>query len=194
VATALRPSLSYGVVWPCVFSRWPPVGNVLKQQLGGILDGLAAERIWNQLAQAFAERTARACRPSCGPTCEPNRCAPDCAPSCTPSDPTNEPIANLIVGAGGSRGACHRPHPAGLAGLTPLFWTHVLPYGEVKLHMTSRLILCAANQSLAVINSADPVLGQALWSLPSAGMRLPPGASHHPARSGRSLGFDHCVR
>ncbi len=26
-------------------------------------------------------------------------------------------------------------------GLTPLFWTHVLPYGEVKLNMTSRLTL-----------------------------------------------------
>ena len=26
-------------------------------------------------------------------------------------------------------------------GLTPLFWTHVLPYGEVRLDMTSRLSL-----------------------------------------------------
>jgi len=26
-------------------------------------------------------------------------------------------------------------------GLTPLFWSHVLPYGEVKLNMTSRLSL-----------------------------------------------------
>ena len=26
-------------------------------------------------------------------------------------------------------------------GLTPLFWTHVAPYGEVKLDMTSRLAL-----------------------------------------------------
>ncbi len=26
-------------------------------------------------------------------------------------------------------------------GLTPLFWTHVAPYGEVKLDMTSRLTL-----------------------------------------------------
>ncbi|WP_157904280.1 Tn3 family transposase, partial [Parafrankia soli] len=26
-------------------------------------------------------------------------------------------------------------------GLTPLFWTHVAPYGEVKLDMTSRLVL-----------------------------------------------------
>jgi hypothetical protein len=26
-------------------------------------------------------------------------------------------------------------------GLTPLFWSHVLPYGEVQLDMTSRLSL-----------------------------------------------------
>jgi len=26
-------------------------------------------------------------------------------------------------------------------GLTPLFWSHVLPYGEVKLNMTNRLRL-----------------------------------------------------
>jgi hypothetical protein len=26
-------------------------------------------------------------------------------------------------------------------GLTPLFWTHVAPYGEVKLDMSSRLAL-----------------------------------------------------
>ncbi|GAA2912312.1 hypothetical protein Acy02nite_91510 [Actinoplanes cyaneus] len=30
---------------------------------------------------------------------------------------------------------------AGRRGLTPLFWTHVAPYGEVKLDMTSRLAL-----------------------------------------------------
>jgi len=30
-----------------------------------------------------------------------------------------------------------------LRGLTPLFWAHVLPYGEVKLNMTNRLALSA---------------------------------------------------
>ncbi|OJF12342.1 hypothetical protein BG844_21240 [Couchioplanes caeruleus subsp. caeruleus] len=29
-------------------------------------------------------------------------------------------------------------------GLTPLFWTHVAPYGEVKLDMSSRLTLANA--------------------------------------------------
>lgn len=31
--------------------------------------------------------------------------------------------------------------PEDQRGLTPLFWSHVLPYGEVKLNMTSRLLL-----------------------------------------------------
>ena len=34
--------------------------------------------------------------------------------------------------------------PEDLRGLTPLFWAHVLPYGEVKLNMTRRLALTAA--------------------------------------------------
>jgi hypothetical protein len=28
--------------------------------------------------------------------------------------------------------------------MTPLFWAHVLPYGEVKLNMTRRIALNAA--------------------------------------------------
>lgn len=31
--------------------------------------------------------------------------------------------------------------PEDQRGLTPLFWSHVLPYGDVKLNMTSRLPL-----------------------------------------------------
>ena len=31
--------------------------------------------------------------------------------------------------------------PADRRGLTPLFWMHVVPYGEVNLDMTSRLAL-----------------------------------------------------
>jgi Tn3 transposase DDE domain len=31
--------------------------------------------------------------------------------------------------------------PEDRRGLTPLFWSHVLPYGEVKLNMRSRLTL-----------------------------------------------------
>lgn len=31
--------------------------------------------------------------------------------------------------------------PEDRRGLTPLFWTHIAPYGEVKLNMTKRLEL-----------------------------------------------------
>ena len=34
--------------------------------------------------------------------------------------------------------------PEDRRGLTPLFWLHVLPYGEVKLNMNTRLTLGAA--------------------------------------------------
>ena len=34
--------------------------------------------------------------------------------------------------------------PGDVRGLTPLFWAHVLPYGEVKLNMTRRIALNAA--------------------------------------------------
>jgi MoaA/NifB/PqqE/SkfB family radical SAM enzyme len=34
-----------GAVWPCVFSRWLPVGNVLESALADILSGPEAERI-----------------------------------------------------------------------------------------------------------------------------------------------------
>ena len=33
---------------------------------------------------------------------------------------------------------------AGRRGRTPLFWAHVAPYGEIKLHMSSRLALAPA--------------------------------------------------
>lgn len=35
-------------------------------------------------------------------------------------------------------------------GLTPLFWTHVAPYGEVGLDMSSRLALGATGRETAV--------------------------------------------
>lgn len=35
--------------------------------------------------------------------------------------------------------------PADRRGLTPLFWSHVRPYGEVTLDMAARLVLDAAH-------------------------------------------------
>lgn len=88
-----------GAVWPCVFSRWLPVGNVLEAELATILDSPAADAVRAELADAFATRHASACRPDCGPKnhpcnpeCQPS-CNPHCAPTCSPRcSPTCSPI------------------------------------------------------------------------------------------------------
>jgi hypothetical protein len=49
-----------GAVWPCVFSRWLPVGNVLDDTLAAILAGTEAERVRCELAEAFAGRDVSA--------------------------------------------------------------------------------------------------------------------------------------
>ena len=74
-----------GAVWPCVFSRWLSVGNVLEAELAAILSGPEAARVQAELAEAFAARTAAAkCEPKCGPTPD-NPCYPDCGPACQPN-------------------------------------------------------------------------------------------------------------
>jgi Iron-sulfur cluster-binding domain len=83
-----------GVVWPCVFSRWLPIGNVLEAKLAEILAGPEADRVRTELAQEFAFNNStqrgyppQSCRPNCGPTCDPcnPRCNPSCQPYCNPS-------------------------------------------------------------------------------------------------------------
>lgn len=77
-----------GEVWPCVFARWMPAGNVHQQPLAEILAGdqWAARR--TELAAAFTPSPKlgndTACRPSCNPVCYP-RCGPACQPNCGPS-------------------------------------------------------------------------------------------------------------
>lgn len=85
-----------GEVWPCVFSRWLSVGNVLEQELAEILAGPEAARIQAELANAFNARLVSAkcapkcapnpsnpCYPDCNPACQPN-CSPRCSPTCNP--------------------------------------------------------------------------------------------------------------
>lgn len=89
-------------VWPCVFSRWLPVGNVLEGDLPDILAGPEAVPIRAELANAFAGRIISACGPDCWPKneCDPNcnpRCQPNCSPhrqpTCAPRcSPTCDPI------------------------------------------------------------------------------------------------------
>lgn len=68
-----------GQVWPCVFSRWMPVGNVRERALAEILAGPRAGEVSETLRTAFATRPRSACDPQCGPNC-----GPACNPSCWP--------------------------------------------------------------------------------------------------------------
>ncbi|HEX7658804.1 MAG TPA: radical SAM/SPASM domain-containing protein [Pseudonocardiaceae bacterium] len=74
-----------GDVWPCVFARWMPVGNVRTASLAEIVTG-------TQMAQTVARLDAHfeplapemVCLPRmCDPDCGPN-CGPACLPSCWP--------------------------------------------------------------------------------------------------------------
>lgn len=82
-----------GEVWPCVFSRWLPVGNVGEASIAEILTGRRFGEIAGRLREAFDVRAKCApdectpkCGPSCGPACQPQYKTP-CRPrqGCSPS-------------------------------------------------------------------------------------------------------------
>lgn len=80
-----------GDVWPCVFSRWLRLGNVLEAPLEDIHAGLAATGTRSDLKTAFAARTLPADGNSHpGRGCSPEPCEPSCSPRC---GPTCNPIA-----------------------------------------------------------------------------------------------------
>lgn len=66
-----------GEVWPCVFSRWLPAGNVREKPLMEILTSETFVRITGELREEFGERMAK--------PCGPDPCSPDCSPSCKPA-------------------------------------------------------------------------------------------------------------
>src|SRR5712691_2089917 len=68
---AVAPS---GDVWPCVFARWLPVGNVLTASLADIVGGQRLQNVRADLVSAFV---GAQCRPRCGPSCHPS-CNPAC--------------------------------------------------------------------------------------------------------------------
>ncbi|MEB3371292.1 radical SAM protein [Saccharopolyspora mangrovi] len=69
-----------GEVWPCVFSRWMPVGNARERALADILAGPRMAETGATLRTHFATRPRSACDPQCGPNC-----GPACNPSCWPT-------------------------------------------------------------------------------------------------------------
>lgn len=79
-----------GAVWPCVFSRWMTIGNVLEAEVIDILTGTEAQRVLGELRAEFEGRNAakrcgpekQPCDPQCGPACGP-ACNPQCWPTGT---------------------------------------------------------------------------------------------------------------
>jgi MoaA/NifB/PqqE/SkfB family radical SAM enzyme len=69
---------SDGDVWPCVFARWMPIGNVHRAPLAAILNGTGMGEARTQLAEQFG--ATKGCWPE---TCNP-QCSPSCSPSCIP--------------------------------------------------------------------------------------------------------------
>lgn len=77
-----------GSVWPCVFARWLPVGNVRDDALADILSGPRMVATASALAGQFGQphMGKGACNPQCCPStmCDP-QCSPSCSPSCRPA-------------------------------------------------------------------------------------------------------------
>jgi hypothetical protein len=80
-----------GDVWPCVFSRWLSIGNVLDAELAEILSSSQAAEVRAGLEQAFSGNAntnqVRSCQPNCGPVCNPISCGPRCEPMTSPCNP-----------------------------------------------------------------------------------------------------------
>ncbi|MFD1425146.1 radical SAM/SPASM domain-containing protein [Laceyella tengchongensis] len=73
-----------GEVWPCVFSRFMPLGNVLEQPLSDLLEKQVVKKARSQLIELWEDNMV-ACIPS---KCEP-QCPPRCSPACSPCAPGN---------------------------------------------------------------------------------------------------------
>ena len=63
---------SSGDVWPCVFARWMPVGNVRRSTFLEIVTGPRVAEVMNRLTKAFEGLWGSGCNPpSCHPTTHP---------------------------------------------------------------------------------------------------------------------------
>ncbi|SEM74646.1 radical SAM/SPASM domain-containing protein [Lihuaxuella thermophila] len=76
---AVSPS---GDVWPCVFSRWMTLGNVLEKSLPELIEGKEVAKAREQLKDFFMYMGSSDDDDECGPD---SRCNPECPPRCSPS-------------------------------------------------------------------------------------------------------------
>jgi MoaA/NifB/PqqE/SkfB family radical SAM enzyme len=75
-----------GTVWPCVFARWLPVGNLRESSLRDVLAGPDRATVTAHLNAAFAPIEMPCVPKMCDPQCGPN-CSPACNPQCNPKGP-----------------------------------------------------------------------------------------------------------
>lgn len=89
-----------GEVWPCVFARWMPIGNVRAASLAEIVTGPGMASAIGRLSDHDGPLLPQTpCVPRmCDPDCGPN-CGPACHPSCWPHG----------TGPCGPNGGC-KPH------------------------------------------------------------------------------------
>ncbi|GAU67706.1 hypothetical protein SSP35_05_02730 [Streptomyces sp. NBRC 110611] len=87
-----------GEVWPCVFARWMPVGNVHTQSLTDIYDGDEMRNVRGVLEEAFPHTKAQ---PS---SCLPDMCTPNCNPSFETCNPQLACVPDAQCGPTGSNG------------------------------------------------------------------------------------------
>lgn len=76
---------SNGDVWPCVFARWMPMGNVRETSLAEIATGAAMATIQKKLRESLLNGKCDPLKGKCDPE---TRCGPsrsDCQPHCPPS-------------------------------------------------------------------------------------------------------------
>lgn len=75
-----------GTVWPCVFARWLPVGNLREASLREVLTESDMASVTAQLRAHFepveVPCVPKMCDPQCGPSC-----GPACRPRCNPQGP-----------------------------------------------------------------------------------------------------------
>lgn len=77
---------SSGEIWPCVFARWMPLGNVRTASLGEIVTAARIEEICAQLSLVAGRYFPGVSWPRAGErNCSPGSCDPQCPPSCSPS-------------------------------------------------------------------------------------------------------------
>jgi MoaA/NifB/PqqE/SkfB family radical SAM enzyme len=75
-----------GEIFPCIFSRFAPVGNI-RNGLSSVIQGEHLRSFRSSLRSRFQKRfnMMDSCEPVCQPVCSPIPCTPQCGPDCGPA-------------------------------------------------------------------------------------------------------------